>query len=437
MTSTSKGGFWWRTARRGLALLAATLPVAVQASGHWVLEQMQVVKPTPAQLGQACTYKGNGGRNGNAGGGEFETKCYSPSIKVYDIRAGNMGWSYFTNFTPPPPGVFNVGLDLLQPGRLIGFSVQAAATRSRTTVSAAVTLTIAHPASSRLIVVATPYSTPDGQVTATGWGKVPDKPNRLLDGRVPQLWLTFELNGSHASQGIRMRNIYNWVEAGSAPPPPPPVPPTPTVTPPAPSQQQGATTSLGCYRDNVSQRDLAGYTYSKPGMTTPMCLATCRQQGYRYAATQFGSHCFCGNAYGRHGQADNCNMACSGDRSQTCGGHTANSVYDTGTVATAPQPAPPASARQAAAVGCYRDTVGSRDLHGYTFNTPAMTTGLCLSTCAQKGFRFAATQYATHCFCGNEYGKHGSASNCDMACGGDKGQICGGHSANSVYRTGR
>jgi hypothetical protein len=88
-------------------------------------------------------------------------------------------------------------------------------------------------------------------------------------------------------------------------------------------------------------------------------------------------------------------------------------------------------------LGCYRDKVSQRNLAGYTFNTLAMTTGLCLSTCARKGFRVAATQYATHCFCGNDYGKHGSASNCEMACGGDKGQICGGHSANSVYRTGR
>ena len=80
---------------------------------------------------------------------------------------------------------------------------------------------------------------------------------------------------------------------------------------------------------------------------------------------------------------------------------------------------------------------GDRDLAGHTFNLPSMTVELCLSACAQQGFRFAATQFSTHCFCGNDYGKHGTASNCDMPCGGDKSQMCGGRWANSVFATGR
>jgi hypothetical protein len=53
-------------------------------------------------------------------------------------------------------------------------------------------------------------------------------------------------------------------------------------------------------------------------------------QGFRYAAAQYASYCFCGNSYDRYGPADNCDMACSGDSSVKCGGGYANTVIDTG-----------------------------------------------------------------------------------------------------------
>ena len=51
-------------------------------------------------------------------------------------------------------------------------------------------------------------------------------------------------------------------------------------------------------------------------------------RGYRYAATQAGYQCFCGNSYGKYGKAGNCNYSCSGDPAKTCGGSWANSVFD-------------------------------------------------------------------------------------------------------------
>lgn len=92
-------------------------------------------------------------------------------------------------------------------------------------------------------------------------------------------------------------------------------------------------------------------------------------------------------------------------------------------------------------VGCFRDQGNAfgkegRDLNGARWDDGSMTNSRCVSFCAGQGFAYAATQYSTACFCGNSYGRSGSASNCDMACGGNKSQKCGGSWANSVWRTG-
>lgn len=94
--------------------------------------------------------------------------------------------------------------------------------------------------------------------------------------------------------------------------------------------QAGAENSLfqyiGCFADR-QQRDMNGYTYQSGSMTTAQCVATCRERGFDYAGTQFSNHCFCDNSYGRYGSASNCNMSCSGNRSEKCGGSWSNSVY--------------------------------------------------------------------------------------------------------------
>lgn len=94
----------------------------------------------------------------------------------------------------------------------------------------------------------------------------------------------------------------------------------------------GSYSSLGCFRDQgdptgTSGRDLYGFVANEPGMTTERCVSLCRGKGFQYAGTQYSTWCFCGNSYGRSGPADNCNMKCSGNKSQTCGGSWANSVY--------------------------------------------------------------------------------------------------------------
>lgn len=89
---------------------------------------------------------------------------------------------------------------------------------------------------------------------------------------------------------------------------------------------------LGCFRDQgnpwgTSGRDLSGYMEGSNAQTVERCVKICREKGFSYAGLQYESQCLCGNRYGSFGEADNCNMRCTGNREQICGGNWANSVY--------------------------------------------------------------------------------------------------------------
>lgn len=67
-------------------------------------------------------------------------------------------------------------------------------------------------------------------------------------------------------------------------------------------------------------------------------------------------------------------------------------------------------------------------MSGFTFSDANMTTELCLSTCAGKGFIYAGTQYASECYCGNggDSGLGATAApetSCNMPCKGSASQI--------------
>ena len=61
-------------------------------------------------------------------------------------------------------------------------------------------------------------------------------------------------------------------------------------------------------------------------LTEYWLLTSERFQGYNYAGSQYANECYCGNEYGKHGPADNCDSPCPGDSSEMCGGGYALSV---------------------------------------------------------------------------------------------------------------
>jgi hypothetical protein len=180
---------------------------------------------------------------------------------------------------------------------------------------------------------------------------------------------------------------------------------------------------LGCFADSMT-RDLPYQVYDSQANTTEACVTACISKGYRFAATQSGSQCFCGNAYGGQGPAGGCTTPCTGDQSEKCGGGYQNSVY----VAIGPAP-------KASPVGCYADSMMTRELPDQVFGGPYMTVESCAACCAYRGYLYAGPEDGNQCFCGATYGTQGPSGGCNYPCAGNAKEICGGVYANSVYRT--
>jgi hypothetical protein len=81
---------------------------------------------------------------------------------------------------------------------------------------------------------------------------------------------------------------------------------------------------------------------------------------------------------------------------------------------------------------------GGRVLDGYMdplSPNPNQSNDHCVQTCGERGFRYAGTQFGTWCFCGSDTGNAADDGECEMACSGSNGQICGGPDHNSIYLT--
>jgi hypothetical protein len=150
-----------------------------------------------------------------------------------------------------------------------------------------------------------------------------------VQGPHPRCWLK-----SAVPAPIRNAYVISGLRGTSPQPPAPPPPVTPPVSPPT-----SAATFVGCFKD-TPDFDLKGHLVRSAQNTPQRCVSTCQARGFAYAGVQYGESCLCGNSYGRYGAAANCNMPCTGDRGQACGGFNANSVYATGLTVVQP-PSPP------------------------------------------------------------------------------------------------
>ena len=91
---------------------------------------------------------------------------------------------------------------------------------------------------------------------------------------------------------------------------------------------------VGCYTDS-STRALPNELISS-GATVESCLAAAQAADYAYAGVQYGGQCFAGNTLGITKVSDSsCNMPCSANSSEVCGGTWLNSIYSTASCSTA------------------------------------------------------------------------------------------------------
>lgn len=68
-------------------------------------------------------------------------------------------------------------------------------------------------------------------------------------------------------------------------------------------------------------------------MTVDMCAKYCFDLGYNLLGVEYGGECYCGNelqAGSVTATASDCNMACAGNASQSCGAGNRLNVYQRG-----------------------------------------------------------------------------------------------------------
>ena len=91
--------------------------------------------------------------------------------------------------------------------------------------------------------------------------------------------------------------------------------------------------SHGCAIDSGDNRILSGWSniFMKQ-LTTDQCLSTCEDAGFKYAGTEYGEQCYCGNDIPAQIHFDDaqCTIQCVGstDPSEKCGGFWAMNLYE-------------------------------------------------------------------------------------------------------------
>ncbi|RMZ85195.1 hypothetical protein DV738_g427, partial [Chaetothyriales sp. CBS 135597] len=95
-------------------------------------------------------------------------------------------------------------------------------------------------------------------------------------------------------------------------------------------------TYTGCYTDAVFPRSLPNWSnFNGDHMSNSACVTFCQSKGFTLAGTEYSGQCFCGDALVDSSPADEsqCNMACSGNANELCGGPGVLSVWRSTTAA--------------------------------------------------------------------------------------------------------
>ncbi|KAI5845329.1 WSC domain-containing protein [Tricharina praecox] len=163
-------------------------------------------------------------------------------------------------------------------------------------------------------------------------------------------------------------------------------------------------------------------------MTAQACLDYCTMADFGLAGLEYGNECFCGNTlkgnstYGQTG----CDLPCSGDSSQVCGGANRLTVYSNSAFV------PPSNAPKVgvfALQGCFTEGKTERLLSGYSFASANMTVDVCVDTCQSLAYVYAGVEYSTECYCADTLSNQTTQAppmDCEFKCGGNKKQFCGG-----------
>ncbi|EPS36071.1 hypothetical protein H072_10524 [Dactylellina haptotyla CBS 200.50] len=185
----------------------------------------------------------------------------------------------------------------------------------------------------------------------------------------------------------------------------------------------------GCYLENTANNHIlqSASKTDATGMTVEICQDNCFGAGFSFAGITNGTICACGNGFADSWSEtlddSGCAITCPGNSAETCGGTGAFEVY--------------VSAVSATAVGCYADTGNKSVLsESYSFD-PQMTIEMCQTKCFNEEYTFAAVRDGTSCYCNDGFENPpllvGTSSDCQVPCGGNTAEFCGGNGYLSVF----
>ncbi|CAF1217273.1 unnamed protein product [Rotaria sordida] len=186
---------------------------------------------------------------------------------------------------------------------------------------------------------------------------------------------------------------------------------------------------LGCFIDQIGNRDLNIFISDYELLTPQQCILACQEQNFPYAGIQHGNECRCGRQYGKYGRVsdDECIYNCL--TSEKCGGHNRNSIYSVFN-----------------SIDTYSSTC-QNNLIGYQgcFDSITLKIGMgiaysieeCIKRCSIK-YSYAGIMNGNLCHCGNDLNQPLSNSNlCNIQCYKSSTDMtigcCGGLRVLSVY----
>ena len=202
---------------------------------------------------------------------------------------------------------------------------------------------------------------------------------------------------------------------------------------PIPVSTRAAFTRSGCFTDtDAGNRVLSSDFLGDDSMTVETCAEYC--SAYQFFGIEYGRECYCGNELNANSHSlaapdAECNFACPGDATQTCGAGSRLEVYVNNNYTP---PAPPVVPDVGAPyLGCFVDN-GARVLPDNIVSEDDMTAAKCAANC--EGYTYFGTQWSRECYCGNsEPTEAAPASDCNMPCSGDAIELCGAGMRLSVY----
>ncbi|KAI4717875.1 WSC-domain-containing protein [Aureobasidium sp. EXF-10727] len=194
----------------------------------------------------------------------------------------------------------------------------------------------------------------------------------------------------------------------------------------------------GCYSEASSGRALTSRSMvNATGMTPAMCASFC--SAYAWFGVEYGQECYCG-PYPRVGstlQSDNstCNMLCPGDKSAYCGaGNRLNMYYSSNSTKASTDPMNLNTTGAYSYYACVKDNPRALSV---TAASDTMSVDACQKLATAGGYLWFGTEYGRECWMGNTLAAgaaNATASDCNMACSGMPGQLCGGGSRLSLYK---